>query len=219
MARECASMQEKTHAADLSDSANSDVDSVGVRLDSGRYGEVGCHRNRLRSFLHWLARIPYRRSSEVYERYVGPTLRQLEGFVATTDTAVLSDGQNLSGKGQEICGNGNRTTGKADSRIQQGRIDIMPFLHLGVRYEDPEAPKTKAIEEVLNRAKDWYRYAPNCWIIYTGKDAKTWGERLRRIPAMEDHASFLICEMPLEQKDKRDGWLPEAVWKWINKER
>jgi hypothetical protein len=95
----------------------------------------------------------------------------------------------------------------------------MPFLHLGVRYEDSDAPNTKAIEEVLNKAKDWYRYAPNCWIIYTGKDAKTWGERLRDVPGMKDHAGFLICEIQVDQKDKRDGWLSQDVWDWIKRDR
>jgi hypothetical protein len=95
----------------------------------------------------------------------------------------------------------------------------MPFLHLGVYPEERHAPDAKAIQAVLDRAKDWFRYAPYCWLIYTTKDAQTWYERLRNIPGMEDHASFLICELPLAQKDKRAGWLPESVWAWINRAR
>jgi hypothetical protein len=98
-------------------------------------------------------------------------------------------------------------------------VTTMPFLHLGVRFEDSGAPNRSAIEEVLNKAKDWFRYTPNCWIIYTAKDADTWHRRIRDIPGMKDHTSFLICEILLSQKDKRAGWLPESVWEWINKDR
>ena len=93
------------------------------------------------------------------------------------------------------------------------------FLHLGVRFEDSGAPDRDAIEAVLNRAKDWFRYAPNCWIIYTGQNASWWYEKLHNIPGMEGHAGFLICEMPLNNREKRAGWLPKSVWDWINKDR
>jgi hypothetical protein len=93
----------------------------------------------------------------------------------------------------------------------------MPFLHLGVIFEDSEAPKSKDIEKVLNRAKDWLRYAPNCWLIYSAKGAKVWGKRIREIDGMEEHARFLICEMPVDMKDKRDGWLSKSVWDWIKR--
>jgi hypothetical protein len=94
------------------------------------------------------------------------------------------------------------------------------FLHLGVHTDgDPDAPKTSAIERVLNKAKDWYRYAPNCWIIYTAQDAKWWSDKLRAIPGMEDHTAFLIGEILLSAKEKRAGWLKESAWDWINKDR
>jgi hypothetical protein len=90
----------------------------------------------------------------------------------------------------------------------------MPFLHLGVRSDDSEAPDRKAIEEVLNKAKNWYRYAPNCWVIYTSKDASIWSERLRAIPGMEDHAAFFICEI---NNANRSGWLTANFWDWFKK--
>ncbi len=93
------------------------------------------------------------------------------------------------------------------------------FLHLGVRFEDSDAPDRKAIEAVLDKARDWFRYAPSCWIIYTSRPADWWCDRLRKIPRMEGHTSFLLCEMPLGEKEKRSGWLPQSAWEWINKER
>ncbi len=94
----------------------------------------------------------------------------------------------------------------------------MPFLHLGVySEEDPDAPSRAAIERVLNKAKDWFRYAPNCWIIYTARDATWWSDKLRSISGMEEHAGFLIAEILLTPKEKRAGWLKESAWEWINK--
>jgi hypothetical protein len=92
----------------------------------------------------------------------------------------------------------------------------MPFLHLGVRFGDSESPTKKDIERVLNRAKDWFRYAPNCWLIYTHKDAETWGKRLQEIPGMEENTSFLLCELRI---DNRYGWLSDSAWNWIKKDR
>ncbi len=109
-----------------------------------------------------------------------------------------------------------------DHRLtERGRIGstAMPFLHLGVYREDAEAPKREAIEAVLNKAKDWYRYAPNCWLIYTARSPAYWCEKLREISGMDGHASFLVCELPIDKKDKRAGWLQVSVWEWINKSR
>ena len=90
------------------------------------------------------------------------------------------------------------------------------FLHLAVHFEDAQAPKSGAIETVLNRAKDWYRYAPNSWIIYTGKDPETWYQRLVEIPGMKTHTSFFICELKI---NARSGWLSRDFWKWVDKKR
>lgn len=92
----------------------------------------------------------------------------------------------------------------------------MPYLHLAVRYEDSEAPRAKAIQEVLDKAKGWYRYAPNCWVIYTKLEATEWARRIRGIPGMEDHAAFFICEL---DTSNRSGWLTEDFWNWLDKER
>jgi len=145
--------------------------------------------------------------------------RELEGGTNNSDTPIFSSGQNIPGESQESRSIGNRTTTETGSSGDPGGIVTMPFLHLGVRFEDSDALDRKAIEKVLNKARDWIRYAPNCWLIYTGKDAKTWSQRLREIPGMEDSASFLICEVLVNQKDKRDGWLSDSVWQWIKRSR
>jgi hypothetical protein len=92
----------------------------------------------------------------------------------------------------------------------------MAFLHLGVRFGNSETPTKKDIENVLNKAKDWFRYAPNCWLIYTNRDAETWGKRIQEIQGMEENTSFFLCELRI---DKRYGWLSDSAWKWIKKDR
>ena len=90
------------------------------------------------------------------------------------------------------------------------------FLHLAVRFEDSQAPDRDAIEAVLNRAKDWYRYTPDCWLIFTSKNAEDWYERLEKIPGIKTHASFFICELNLKN---RAGWVKREVWDWIARNR
>ena len=91
------------------------------------------------------------------------------------------------------------------------------FLHLGINFTErastPEA--LREIEEVLNKSKDWYRYAPNCWLIYTGQTAKTWNERLKRIPWMAEQR-YLITAVNI---DDRSGLLLKDTWDWIKSHR
>jgi hypothetical protein len=95
----------------------------------------------------------------------------------------------------------------------------MPCLHLGVNFRGSDTPTKEDIESVLNKAKSWYRYAPNCWLIYTNLSAEKWGERLREeIPGMTDSTTFFICRVELS-RDKRYGWLPKAAWEWIKRDR
>lgn len=91
------------------------------------------------------------------------------------------------------------------------------FLHLGINFKTktPTTETLSEIEAILNKAKDWYRYAPNCWLIYTSHDAKTWHQRLRNISWITDQ-SYLICSVDLEN---RSGWLPKNTWEWVNQAR
>ena len=90
------------------------------------------------------------------------------------------------------------------------------FLHLGIFIEDGGAPGRDAIQTVLNSAEDWFRYAPNCWILYTDIAPATWYQRLAAIPNMPDTTSYLICEINIKN---RSGWIREKAWTWINQTR
>jgi hypothetical protein len=91
------------------------------------------------------------------------------------------------------------------------------FLHIGVNFKERAAsPETRGeIESVLNKALDWYRYAPNCWIVRTKQTAKTWHDRLKSIPWMTDQ-QYLIVEINVQE---RAGWLPKDTWDWLKKKR
>jgi hypothetical protein len=95
--------------------------------------------------------------------------RQLESRTDYPNTPILSSAPSVLGE--------SRGSGRSESSLQEenvrpeqgGIVSVAFFLHLGIRNEGSDAPDRSAIETVLNKAKDWYRYAPNCWIIYTIK--------------------------------------------------
>jgi hypothetical protein len=91
---------------------------------------------------------------------------------------------------------------------------VKKFLHLAVSPIDPG--QQALIEEQLNRAGDWLRYLPNCWLIYTSRPAKVWYSRLSSIEGLKNSSNFFICEVDLHN---RGGWLKKTVWEWINKDR
>lgn len=87
------------------------------------------------------------------------------------------------------------------------------FLNLAV---NPVTPENRAlIEKELNKAADWLRYVPNCWLIYTVQPAKVWYDRLSEIPGMKD-GNLFICEVNLKN---RAGWIKSSVWDRIRKGR
>jgi hypothetical protein len=92
------------------------------------------------------------------------------------------------------------------------------FLHLGINpsWDGDGAFEKALIEEKLNKAKDWLRYAPHCWLIYTAKNPTHWANVLRGERALNGKMTFFICEVNLQDKS---GWLYESAWKWINKQR
>jgi hypothetical protein len=87
------------------------------------------------------------------------------------------------------------------------------FLLVTFNFKD-RAPPTEELTEVFNKAVDWVTYAPNCWLLWTTTDEKTWYQRLKRVIHEKDN--IFVVEINLKN---RAGWLPKSVWEWINKER
>jgi hypothetical protein len=87
------------------------------------------------------------------------------------------------------------------------------FLHVSFNFKERSSP-AGSIEKVLDKAMDWVRYAPNCYILYTRTDVQTWYARLRKL--LHEKDNIFVVELNIEN---RQGWLPKYVWEWIKKDR
>jgi hypothetical protein len=87
------------------------------------------------------------------------------------------------------------------------------YLHFGFQFSGPL--DTSVIEKQLDRAKDWIRYAPNCWVVYTRVSPARWRRRLLAVHEIRPH-SFFICEIDPEDSD---GFIRKSFWQWIEKEK
>jgi len=86
------------------------------------------------------------------------------------------------------------------------------FLHIGFKWENPT--DSKKLKEILDKAIDWIKYAPDCWILWTSSDPDKWWARLK--PLLKEKDYVFICKLDI---NVRQGLLPEYVWEWINKDR
>lgn len=158
----------------------------------------------------------YRQGSKI-----GPIIeddqRQLESGIDHLNSFVLSSDPGVPRESRGICGNENIQIFRSDENQQQGSVDVLAhFLHLGIRYEGSDRPDRDSIESLLDIAKGWYRYAPNCWIIYTGRDSDYWYDKLKEIPGIKKSTSFFICRVNL---DDRAGWMSNKFWEWVRRYR
>jgi hypothetical protein len=90
----------------------------------------------------------------------------------------------------------------------------MPPRFLHVSFNFPRQSKVEELEPIFDKARDWVRYAPNCWIIWTSVSPRQWLGRLR--PVLRSGEHVLICRVDLQE---RAGWLPGWVWEWIDRSR
>jgi hypothetical protein len=87
------------------------------------------------------------------------------------------------------------------------------FIHVSFNFEGREAP-LQALAGTFNSARDWARYAPNCWILYTTISVDNWYNRIKKV-VHEDDTIFLV-ELNF---DNKQGFLPADIWDWMNKDR
>ena len=85
------------------------------------------------------------------------------------------------------------------------------LLHIAFKFADGD-PKTAKLKPVFDKASDWIRYAPNCWIVWTTGSAEKWYERLR--PHIDDRDSMLIVKLDTSEQQ---GWLSASVWEWFKR--
>lgn len=87
------------------------------------------------------------------------------------------------------------------------------FYHISFQF-DSGNHLTAELDPIFNKAKDWIRYAPNCWIIYTSQDPDKWYNSIKKAIDKEDN--FMMLEV---NPSTKTGWMPLDVWEWFDKDR
>lgn len=89
------------------------------------------------------------------------------------------------------------------------------FYHIGYTPAaeiDPAAVQ-KAVESIV---LDWYRYTPNCYLVWADADATMIGGSMMTVPGMS-LAGFFVLRVDLTAEGF--GFLPNWGWEWIRKNR
>ena len=85
---------------------------------------------------------------------------------------------------------------------------------LSVTFKWSGASKVDELSPVFDKAIDWLRYAPNCWILWTSSSPQKWLERIK--PHLGDGDHVFIVSVNIKE---RAGWLPKSTWEWLDKPR
>lgn len=84
------------------------------------------------------------------------------------------------------------------------------FVHVFIQ---PKTEKSRNdVEKVLNRAKDWFRYGPGLYVLYTNSSTATWKERL--IDLVKPGGNLFIVKIEMQE---RKGFMSDQFWEWIRK--
>ena len=84
------------------------------------------------------------------------------------------------------------------------------YLHIFVSPTD--SVTREQVEEKLNLAVDWYRYAQGAYIVYTTSSVDKWKARL--IDFVKPRGRLFICRIEVT---KRQGWMNKDFWEWLRK--
>jgi hypothetical protein len=87
------------------------------------------------------------------------------------------------------------------------------YLHVGFTFEGKPVEHSTLVPH-FNRASDWLRYAPNCWIIYTDEAPQTWRDRLNSAIGPKDFV--LVFEL---NWTNWSGYVTDFSKKWLEKRR
>ena len=86
------------------------------------------------------------------------------------------------------------------------------FYHI---YLKPKSDVSEEqIEEKMNLALDWYKYAASCWVVKSSSDVAKWQTRLK--PLVEPDGSLLILKI---DPTERQGWIAKGFWDWYKNAR
>lgn len=82
------------------------------------------------------------------------------------------------------------------------------FLHLFLEFGDDRTEPD--LRKTLDKALDWYKYGPNCWILWTSGSPDKWYVRLDKLIQKGDRV--FICELNIRE---RRGLMPRDFWEFI----
>jgi hypothetical protein len=89
---------------------------------------------------------------------------------------------------------------------------------INVAFFWKNTPKSKELEPLFNTAMDWYRYAPNCWLLWTTNGPEVWFPYLKKYLGEGD--DVFIAELNLTHvPETYTGWYQQSFWNWIKKHR
>lgn len=85
------------------------------------------------------------------------------------------------------------------------------MLHVAFNFISGQVKADELIPQ-FNHATDWYRYAPNCWLMWTTGTPEKWFKFLR--PHIDAKDTMLIVEV---KPDQHFGVLQQGAWDWLKK--
>lgn len=87
------------------------------------------------------------------------------------------------------------------------------FLHIGINFKS--GTKVDELVPAFNKALDWLRYSPNCWVVWTTSSPEQWYARLK--PHLSEEDQMFIAALDLNKGYY--GWLTKDMWDWFTKDR
>jgi hypothetical protein len=87
------------------------------------------------------------------------------------------------------------------------------FFQVSIRFDDG-VPKTKELVPAFDKALDWIRFAPNCWIVWSNNSAETLYKRIKPLLSEKDHVFVVALDI-----SERQGWMSKSFWDWLKQER
>ena len=86
------------------------------------------------------------------------------------------------------------------------------YVHVGTSLSTSK--RTEDIERVLDRhADDWFRYAPNCWILWTDRPIANISRAIRRELKRVDE----VLVLPINIEIGYAGFMDPSVWEWLKR--
>jgi len=66
------------------------------------------------------------------------------------------------------------------------------------------------VQDKMNLARDWFRFDPNVWIVFSTSDEGKWYARLA--PLVRQNGAVFICRLDIARSQ---GWFSKELWLWI----